>query len=237
MNDSDKDAVNEKLLKRIRNLYAMSKEHESSPHEAITALRRCQSLMSKFGITEKDLETSEFSVAEGYQFKKQLPRYVSVLASAVGKLHDCLVVRDNSNGRVEFRGYTVDSEIAPMTLEYLLAVMDRNLRSAKKIGAVSTGRSASQDYRVGFAIEVFQRCTQIDDARRATELEDAGDGASLVVRKMALVNEHYALAGVRRASKVKWRASSDTAAGREDGSKVSLNQQVVDSSGKKLLAN
>jgi len=50
----------EKLLDRIRKLYAMSRESESSPHEAEIAMRRCQSLMDRFGITEADLETSEF---------------------------------------------------------------------------------------------------------------------------------------------------------------------------------
>ena len=51
----------QKLLERIRKLYAMAQEADSSPHEAEIALRRCQSLMQRFGVSEADLETPEFS--------------------------------------------------------------------------------------------------------------------------------------------------------------------------------
>ena len=42
----------QKLLERIRKLYAMAQEADSSPHEAEIALRRCQSLMQRFGVSE-----------------------------------------------------------------------------------------------------------------------------------------------------------------------------------------
>ena len=55
-------ASRERLLERIRKLYAMAQQTEASPHEAEIALRRCQSLTARFGITEDDLETSDFTV-------------------------------------------------------------------------------------------------------------------------------------------------------------------------------
>ncbi len=57
------NCLNKKLLDRIRKLYAMSLEVEASPHEAEIALRRCTALMERYGVTEDDLETSEFGAA------------------------------------------------------------------------------------------------------------------------------------------------------------------------------
>jgi len=99
----------EKLLDRIRKLYAMSRENDSSPHEAEIAMRRCQSLMARFGITETDLETSEFGTSKVGKAFRAMPNYVSVMGSAVALLHDCLCIKTDT---IEFRGFSIDAEVA-----------------------------------------------------------------------------------------------------------------------------
>ena len=224
-----KNEDREKLLNRIRKLYAMSREQESSPHEAEIALRRCQSLMQRFGISEADLETSEFGVSTiGKQFRA-IPSYIGVMSSAVALLHDCVCV---DTGTIEFRGYSIDTEVASMTFAYLTESMEQSLKSRKKSGSVGPGRAASFDYRVGFAIAVLERCRAIDNERKLAEQQAhttqvAGAGGSLVVRKLAMVRDGC-LQDVQtgRKRRVRYRNGDAHMAGSTDGNKVSLNTQI-----------
>jgi len=222
----------EKLLSRIRKLYAMSRESESSPHEAEIAMRRCQSLMSRFGITESDLETSEFGASRiGREFRA-IPSYVGVLGSAVALLHDCICVRSDT---IEFRGFSIDAEVASLTYEYLSGAMERSLKEHKRQGTVEPGRSASFDYRVGFALAVLQRARRLDAERRSREEQEAsavgkeraGPGSSLVVRKREVVR-NACMEGLvtRRAARVRYRNGRAHEAGSSDGSRVSLDKQI-----------
>ncbi len=224
----------EKLLSRIRKLYAMSRENESSPHEAEIAMRRCQSLMARFGVTESDLETSEFGSSKIGKAFRAVPNYVSVLGSAVALLHDCLCVKSDT---IEFRGFSIDAEVATMTYEYLTDTMERSLKLRKQEGTVSPGRSASFDYRVGFALAVLNRARLIDADRKVaeeklrttpTDGDFAASGQSLVVRKREVVRASCMAGVVRgRAKRVRYRNGEAHTAGTSDGAKVSLEKQIA----------
>ena len=221
----------QKLLDRIRKLYAMAQEADSSPHEAEIALRRCRSLMERFGVSDSDLETPEFSsskVGKGY---RSTPAYVSVLGASVGLLHDCLCV---DSGYIEFRGFSVDADVAPLTYDYLFEAMERSLKARKAAGDVAPGRSASFDYRVGYAISVMRRCQAIDEERRAgiTQKVDSSSDAialdhSLVVKKLEIVREACSKDLARtRPRKIRYRDGEAHRAGTADGDDVSLEQQL-----------
>lgn len=223
----------EKLLNRIRKLYAMSRENESSPHEAEIAMRRCQSLMARFGISESDLETSEFGSSKIGKAFRAVPNYVSVLGSAVALLHDCLCVKSDT---IEFRGFSIDAEVATLTYEYLTDTMERSLKLRKQQGSVAPGRSASFDYRVGFALAVLARARAIDADRRKEEEQhrttvSSNDAVaanqSLVVRKREVVRASC-MAGVvpGRAKRVRYRNGEAHSAGTSDGAIVSLEKQL-----------
>jgi len=221
----------QKLLERIRKLYAMAQEADSSPHEAEIALRRCRSLMERFGVSESDLETPEFSstkVGKGY---RSTPAYVSVLGASVGLLHDCLCV---DSGHIEFRGFSVDADVASLTYDYLFDAMERSLKMRKAAGEVAPGRSASFDYRVGYAISVMKRCQAIDEERRQGVVQNVDTSVdvialdhSLVVKKLELVREACSDDLARtRPRKVRYRDGEAHRAGSADGEHVSLDQQI-----------
>ncbi len=222
----------EKIINRVRKLYAMSQEADSSPHEAEIALRRCQSLMAKFGVTVSELETSEFGSSSIGRSFRNVPSYVTLLSSAVALLHDCICV---DSGEIEFRGYSIDAEVATLTYQYLVASMERSLQSRKKQGSVLPGRSASFDYRVGFGVSVLNRCRAIHTERLQVESEarqcaknDPNFGSSLVVRKRELVEENCTddIQGSRKRT-VRFRSGSAHSAGAADGSDVSLDNQIA----------
>lgn len=234
-----KTADREKLLTRIRKLYAMSQESESSPHEAEIAMRRCQSLMEKFGVTESDLETSEFGASGIGKDFRAVPAYVGVLGSAVALLHDCICVKGRS---IEFRGFSIDAEVASLTYAYLSEVMERSLKLRKADGSVPPGRSASFDYRVGFSLAVLERARKIDKDRQAAEAAlrnnrpdtPSGNdssiprGSSLTIRKREIVRENCMEGLVTgRPKRVRYRSGNAHSAGSDDGSRVSLDKQVT----------
>lgn len=223
---SQDSAERERLLERVRKLFAMAQQSEASPHEAEIALRRCQSLMSKYGISEADLHTSEFGHAE-FTKGRTIPSHVKFLASAVAKLHDVLFVRGDA-GFAEFRGFDVDAKVARMTLEYLIDAVERALANRKRAGDFPAGRSAAYDYRLGFATQVNKRVREIVKERKAAEQAATGTGTSLTVRKMEIVDREcgHDLRNASFSSSRGARNGAAHAAGVDDGSNVSLDQQV-----------
>lgn len=216
----------ERLLERVRKLFAMAQQSDASPHEAEIALRRCQSLMSKYGISEADLHTSEFGNAE-FTKGRTIPSHVKFLASAVARLHDVLFVRGDA-GFAEFRGFDVDAKVARMTLEYLIDAVERALANRKRAGDFPAGRSSAYDYRLGFATQVSKRVTEIVKERKYAEQTTADSGTSLTVRKMEIVDREcgHDLRNASFSSSRGARNGTAHAAGIDDGSRVSLDQQV-----------
>lgn len=221
----------EKILSRVRKLYAMSQASDSSPNEAEIALRRCQSLMAKFGVSIDELETSDFGSSTIGRSFRNVPSYVTLISSAVALLHDCICV---DSGEIEFRGYSIDAEVATLTYTYLVASMERSLQNRKKEGSVLPGRSASFDYRVGFGVSVLNRCRTIHSERMKAEAEnqhaarnDPNFGSSLVIRKREMVEENCTgdIQGSRKRT-VRFRSGSAHSAGAADGSDVSLDNQI-----------
>jgi len=216
----------ERLLERVRKLFAMAQESEASPHEAEIALRRCQSLMARYGISEADLATSAFGRTE-LNTGRTVPMHVKYLAAAVARLHDVLFVT-GSGGFAEFRGFEVDANVARLTLDYLLGEVERALTARKRGGRFPAGRSAAYDYRVGFAIEVERRVVLLNAAREREQQAAAGrTGTALVIRKRQVVARECAKD--LRTSRFRGRGARDAsarAAGHDDGARVSLDRQV-----------
>jgi hypothetical protein len=161
-----------------------------------------------------------------------MPSYVRVLGSAVALLHDCICV---SSDTIEFRGFSIDAQVSSMTFDYLTHTMERGLKQHKRDGTVEPGRSASYDYRVGFALAVLGRARALDVERRAAESQQAkaagagqgAPGSSLVVRKREMVRDACSDGLVtRKAKRVRYRNGAAHEAGSQDGSKVSLDKQV-----------
>ena len=215
----------EKLLERIRKLFAMSQETEASPHEAEIALRRCQSLMTRYGITESDLHTSKFST-ETFRTSHRVPMHVQWLASAMQALHSVLFVTGGGEGP-EFRGFEIDVKVAKMTMEYLENAIERSLATRRRTGTFPPGRSAAYDYRVSFAVEVSKRIHTLVEERQAAEDAATVTGTSLTIRKMEIVDQECGQ-GLRNSNSRFFGARSGEAAdaGKADGARVSLDPQV-----------
>ncbi|ASJ70655.1 DUF2786 domain-containing protein [Granulosicoccus antarcticus] len=226
----------EKLLARVRKLFAMAQATEASPHEAEIALRRCQSLMTKFGITEKDLETSEFGRQTAYTGKR-VPMHIQFLSMAVANLHGVIFVT-GGGAPAHFRGYDIDVRVARLTLDYLSDAVERALTARRRSGDFPPGRVASYDYRLAFADEVSDRVDLIVREREAQERANSPTGTALTIRKLEIVERECGQD--LYTNTVRARGAIDHAAagaGREDGSRVSLDPQVGRGGTKPLLGS
>ena len=219
-------AAHEALLARVRKLFAMAQETEASPHEAEIALRRCQSLMTKFGITEKDLETSQFGRESAYTGKR-VPMHIQFLSIAVANLHGVIFVSGGGE-LAHFRGYELDVRVARLTLDYLSDAVERALVVRRRTGEFPPGRMAAYDYRLAFADEVSDRVDTIVREREAEERAASTTGTALTVRKLEIVERECGQDLVTNSIRARGAINDKAAgAGREDGARVSLDPQVA----------
>jgi hypothetical protein len=222
-----------KILDRIRKLFAMSQQQEESANEAAIALRRCRALMDKHGVTEADLITSEFLSLDVSKYKKR-PKWHSVLVLGIAVANDCIVesVRECRGGELttSFKGFEQDVLLAQLMFEYLTGAMDRLYKEFSKENAVS-GKAYRMSFNYGFASTMQKRL--FDLAKERTQVVSEETGTSLVVVKNQLVAEEFGKQCTSRRS----HSVSDSGAlnsGKAAAKTVGLNTQVA-GSGQRLL--
>lgn len=191
----------EKILKRIQRLLAMSND-ASSPNEAAIAARRAEALMREHNITEADTILKDLSdddivaqgAATGY---KTLPEWQAILSVQVAKLMDCdcRAYVDSRNRRtVTFLGQREDAQVAAWIFEYLVDTIQRlskkyRARMRREKGGAGHGTNMNL-YRHGLMRSI---CETIDEmmAEKAAELKKSAPGTALVVAKQALIEQKF----------------------------------------------
>ena len=226
----------DKLIERARKLYAMSND-TSSPAEAAIALKRVTSMMETYGITAADLEDnrSEFGSVQGGKRYKAMPTWYGILIVGVARYHDCNVVV--TNGRATFEGFDKDAIVAPLTLDYLIQVMERGVKRYQKDQKQNdpfayfgpSPRQQGSSYRRGYVSEMQNIMFRIAAGRKKEQeeaMEESG-GTALVVQKKALVEDHFGMQRIKNAKGV--RPTNAAFAGAEGARNTSLNGQVTGS--------
>jgi len=233
MNTTDTTKVDDKILDRVRKLYAMSQD-DSSMAEAEIALRRVTSLMKKYGLKAEDLEVSPFN--EGCAIQgKSIPKWFKYLSLGIAEFSDCICEgKRNYDGvaTFEYKGYDIDVQSALMLQQYLVDTMNRMWEEWKKT-ADYTGKSASTSFKNGFASTMQERLMDmahqrlIDEEKMMNSVENS-DGKALTVLKMEMVTEKF---GKQRISRQRSRVSDGgaTQAGSDSARRVGLNKQVTGS--------
>lgn len=232
MTDSKKP--NDKILERVKRLYAMSQD-DSSVNEAAIALRRVKALMTEHGLTEADLKDSPFGTETAYS-SKRIPTWWKYLSLGIAAANDCICsgARTQDGCNFEYKGFAQDVLLATLMQEYLVSTMERSWLEFKKT-ADYTGKSASTSFKNGFCSELQTRLFELAEQRKqesrdmmVAARETSGTGTDLVVTKMKMVNSEF---GKQHIKNCRDRVSDGgaNAAGRLAGSNVSLNSQVTGS--------
>ena len=214
--------TNEKLIERVRKLYAMAQD-TSSEHEAAIAARRARHLMDKHGLSVEDLQQSEFGSAQTSWNRKTLPMWYQGLVLSVAELNDCMVERSRDN-RVTLKGFEVDVIGANLMLDYLIGAMRRQIRAWRKETG-NKGTAAGNAYKLGFSDDMRKRIKVIIEERKKENAQNESTGTALISVKMKMVEAEF---GRTRTSARRARHSSTAGymAGTAASQKTSLNAQV-----------
>lgn len=192
MTNLDNEA-RDKILTRIQALLAMGGD-VSSEHEAEIALRRARKLMDQHQITLSDIEnikTDDMGVSAYDVGSTRQQRWVTSLAISVANLNDCIVQYATrhrwENKRYEFKGFKEDASICEFMLVYLVDTCNRlYLRDKKRLGL--SGAGDKNDYLRGITSGLEERIETLIAERK---LAKASDGRSLMVVKMAVVENEF----------------------------------------------
>ena len=219
----------EKILRRARKLYARASD-TSSPAEAAMAARAVRKLMDQEGITESDLESSDFGTTQA-RFNPY-GEWLVFLAAAVARLNDCQS-GTASYGFYEFRGFKLDAMIAMETLSYLAESAERlasaHLKAQRQAGNDAHGKTITTNFKLGFAIGVSSQIDTILEERKGDEHNTSNTGKSLVSLKLAMVKGHFGEYAEKHKGRVP-EISTDSARGYVAGLNTSLDPQVTSES-------
>lgn len=232
--------ADDKILERVRQLLAMSRD-ASSPHEAAIAAGRARKLMDKYQIDLGDLKDSQgfgfMAAGPEYRF---LPQWQGWLAVGIGGLNDCKVIRQHKwqstnasySFQIVFQGYENDTICAAAMYDYLVETVKRLCATyIRELGYTKYPARIGDPYKQQAALTLQRRLKAITKERE----EDVAlrlahqPGTSLVLYKMAAVEEHFGKANygkVRSQVPKTHEIELAMARGQSDAAKIEIQKKV-----------
>lgn len=203
--------IDEKILERIRRLFAMAKD-SSSPNEAAIAARRAQKLVEEHNLDNVesilgDLEDDDslgeeritkFKVAaNSKKVAREVPLWVNRLAVSVSRLFDCqvkIVSAAEQTGvygskAIAFFGYKTDLTVCKWTFEFLLDQIRRfNRRARDEYG--TGNRAKLGDYRDGLITGIHEVIAEALKAKKEAAQANSTGTALIVVKQDAIAKKY-----------------------------------------------
>lgn len=164
----------------------------SSPNEAAIAAKRARSLMDKHQIQMHDLEeASLFGTGNAAgNARVYIPVWENMLSVAIGNYNDCLV--DVYAGRLRFKGYDADVQVAQFMFTYMMGTAKRLCSEfMKQKGYTRYNATVGTAFKSAFTRELCIRLKILATERDALEYSP---GQSLVVFKKAEVEAEFGTA-------------------------------------------
>ena len=175
------------ILTKVKKLLAVSEDSRANPNEAATAARQAQALLKKYNIDMADVIAVDLNTnkeAIGFndvpldyrkgKVYRQMPAWVSFLATAVAKAYDCEAAALGP-GTIRFFGYSADVQIASWVYSYLTRAIYRAVPK-------DSGVAGSRAFCLG--------ATRMVCARLRQE-EAPSTGTALVVLKKSKIEETF----------------------------------------------
>lgn len=234
----------EGVMRRVAKLLAIAQDERADANEAAAAAQQAEKIMRKYQIEHADVVRKEFESEEnfgtedcsvimkrdvkgaGAHVPVQVPIWGQWLAVKVAKLLDAQarIERHPSRGAViRFRGYKADVQVAAWTFDYLVGCVISSVRRWQK--EATRTKAESEGYRRGFVTSILNMLAAEILAKKA-EQATAASSRELVVAKAQAVARFFGEADYRKGKVVSASDAGAFAAGRTDGSKVSMRQGV-----------
>ena len=233
---------NEKIVDRIKKLFALGMKDPESP-EAMSAMSKAKELMDKYNIATIDMEddgTIKDSniVRTDLDFMDQSNTWEGVLCVHICKAFQCEVIRSvdylTKNKRLEMFGAKTDIDFASFLLKFtrlqkLLEKSGFTLPADRKTYCLGAVHTVGKLIKEAFIDPPKENVTR-------TETEEKTQHALIVVKSDAVVRKFdEAFPERRKGRKVKANGSRDAYMnGIADGNKVKINRQLGGESHSKL---
>lgn len=218
---------NEKLLKKIKKLLALSKS--KNPYEAAKALEMAQKLMAEHDVNSIDVEISESDSKQ--KFSRKTGRYVHSLASLIERVFGVEAYFSNyTNNTPEQKMHAVffGQEERPIIASYCFDVLYRQLQQARKAFIATQSKrlkrstliARADNYCLGWVQGVYKT---VQDFVLTTEEK----GKIERFKKRLHEKLNFKDAKIREISSTRERSGEDSSLkGYLDGKQVKLNHGV-----------
>lgn len=235
--------MDDKLLRRMRHLLAMSQD-KSSENEAMIAMRRLHSLLAKHNISLTELERDEEEINQDSSGSVVDWPWKRVVFSSIAKLYFCSMYRVPL--RKNYADYFIMGTESNRTFALAMAHQAVSLieREAKKECKAVHGKVVSNfisSFHNGAAQRVYERCDDLIDQAIAGTMED-DEGTTLpALVSTYLVNqkkiEEFAAGLGLRTKKTRTKARNQEAInrGRKAGDRVGLNRGIHGAAAPKMI--
>jgi hypothetical protein len=207
---------NAKIINRVRKLMAMAADG-SSPNEAAIAARRARSLMDKHQLSVEDLAESDgFGIGAAAKARKFTAVWEQTLVVSVAKFNDCIakfeIDRDTGYPVMTFKGMNSDVMVAKFMFAYLVE-NGKRLCSAytKELGYTRYNASVGTAFKDGYSVEIRAKIAEMAVEREVNVVTETGQ--SLVVVKMALVEQKFGVGKYKNTARNTRQSAANAMAG------------------------
>lgn len=217
--------MKEKILDKIKKLLALS-SNNSNEAEAMAAMAKVQELLTENNLRLEDLppdELGENEVGEDALFAgSRIPQWKQTLIIALGNVNECEVFRSGSD--IKLVGRKVRMEITKSMFDYLVNLIERELKAAKETNQ-SSSRQWSMAFRDGMAVRLAQRLKEQKNKQITQNPAIRTAGLALINENKAyLARNNYRLSK-EKVTRRQYHSDGYTA-GKGAGDRAGINNQV-----------
>lgn len=230
--------TDEKLMEKIRKLFALGNDNPNE-EEANVALDKARELMEENDLSEEEIFASmnEAEISESvedHEYSDNIAKFSQILLNAAMTLLDCRMYNEpywkgkSKRRKQKIVGFPSNLAIA-VALHHELDTIARACSCAK----FKNRPSLQDDYRMGFAYKVLDRCQAIAAAKKNAAAQTST--AIVLVKSNAVENYFNSLGTKMPRARTSYYNSHAYGAGMDDGSKVDLGyEKNITSETKKL---
>lgn len=213
-------AQQKKIAARIKALMAKTTENGATEEEMLAAMQKARELMDKYGLTMEAIKADAATIDRQTTPRDHFKTFYikDKLAMAVGDYCDCKVWMQRSEGTYTFFGTEQDRQFAIWLLDSLdQFVRNATIRYMEGLG--HSGGKGPWDKQKGFMVGCVDRINRrLHALTQERVAQKAGNGRSLVLIKMNLVDKAFADLNMRL------RSSGRSAGMKGDGSAFMAGQ-------------
>ncbi len=238
--------MNEKILKRMRNLLAMSRD-ATSDNEAEIAMKRLHSMLAKHNVSMVDIDGPEGIEKAGKSgFNSYVRPWHKAIVQGVSKLYFCKSYYHGRGRKVDVMivGTEINREFAMGMVKSILHSV--NIQSQHAANSRHPKGPQWSSFQTSFlnsaSLTIYHRCEALIKAAQQGETPD-GDGGTLPVLA-SVYDTHWALCDEvlakmdmipGRRSKFQMKNAAGYYAGKDAGNKVQLTRSLQKENQQKAL--